>query len=227
MNYLAHGYRFLNDPLFVAGTAVPDWLSVADRKVRARRRLVQPVVEKTTSPHVKTIGRGILQHHADDDVFHRCELFQQLSSELATEFRGGMPDEFDHRPGFLGHIVVELMLDAALAEDDPGLLDQYYATLGEVDSSVIEDVVNGMATRQTQRLAWFIDRFREERFLYDYRDDATLLVRLNQVLRRVKLPVLPASGMETLAFARRLLRRHASDLLATVELQNSLQENDL
>ncbi len=36
MNYFAHGYRFIDDPYFMAGTALPDWLSVADRRVRIR-----------------------------------------------------------------------------------------------------------------------------------------------------------------------------------------------
>ncbi len=226
MNYLAHGYRFLDDPLFLAGTAVPDWLSVADRKVRARRRFVKPVVAETTSAEIRTVGLGILQHHSDDDVFHRCELFQQLSADLAIEFRKDMPDRFDHRPGFLGHIVVELMLDAVLAENDSTLLDTYYAAMNDIDGSFIEAVVNTMASRQTQRLSWWIDRFREERFLFDYLDDQALLVRLNQVLRRVTLPLLPASAVDVLAFARDLLRKRASELLRTVEQQASIQEND-
>ena len=37
MNYFAHALPFLDDdPYFVAGTGVPDWLSVADRDVRVR-----------------------------------------------------------------------------------------------------------------------------------------------------------------------------------------------
>ncbi len=36
MNYLSHGFRFVDDPYFVAGTALPDWMSVLDRRNRAR-----------------------------------------------------------------------------------------------------------------------------------------------------------------------------------------------
>ena len=36
MNYLAHGYRFTEDPLFLAGTAVPDWLRVAAPRLGQR-----------------------------------------------------------------------------------------------------------------------------------------------------------------------------------------------
>ena len=47
MNYFAHALPFLDQPYFMAGTAVPDWLTVVDRQrgfapetpvVRARRR---------------------------------------------------------------------------------------------------------------------------------------------------------------------------------------------
>ncbi|MEO2027283.1 MAG: hypothetical protein ABGZ23_15535, partial [Fuerstiella sp.] len=127
MNYLAHGYRFLDSPLFLVGTAVPDWLSVVNRRVRARSRLVQPVVDATDCNDVRDIGRGILQHHHDDDAFHRCAPFQQMEADLSAQFRRHMPDKYDHRPGFLGHIVVELMLDAALAARDETLLSRYYA----------------------------------------------------------------------------------------------------
>ena len=36
MNYFAHGRRFVEQPYVLAGTAVPDWLNVVDRKVRVR-----------------------------------------------------------------------------------------------------------------------------------------------------------------------------------------------
>ena len=213
MNYLAHGYRFLERPLFVAGTAVPDWLSVVNRRVRARRRLVQPVVESTRSGFVRQVGQGILQHHADDDAFHRSEAFQQMEGILCGRFRSLMPDPYDHRPGFLGHIVVELMLDAALARQHASLLDEYYCAMDHVDVQVVEDVVNQMVTQPTDRLAFFIRRFREERFLYDYMDDQRMLFRLNQVLKRVGLSQMTLEFTSILAEARSMLIDRAAELL--------------
>ena len=220
MNYLAHGYRFLDDPLFLAGTAVPDWLSVADRRVRARKRLVTPVVAASSDQSVQQIGNGILQHHSDDDAFHQCEAFLMLSSELSTKFRAIMPDPYDHRPGFLGHIVTELMLDAVLSERSPELTEQYYHALRQVDAGLIQDVVNQMASRSTDRLALFIGRFIDEQFLFDYLNDDKMLVRLNQVLRRVKLPQMNESALDVLASGRSLLRQHADSLLAAVAEQS-------
>ncbi|MCP4175586.1 MAG: hypothetical protein GY758_32975 [Fuerstiella sp.] len=216
MNYLAHGYRFLESPLFLAGTAVPDWLSVVNRRVRARSHLVRPAIEATDCHNVRDVGQGILQHHHDDDVFHRSQSFQQMEAELSVQFRRRMPDRFDHRPGFLGHIVVELMLDATLAVRDETLLDRYYSAMSLVDAAAVESAVNQMAAQSTDRLAWFIDRFREERFLDDYADDERMFVRINQVLKRVKLPAMDHCNIEVLAWARQLLLDRGQELVDVV-----------
>ena len=217
MNYLSHGYRFLHRPLYLAGTVVPDWLSVVNRKVRARSRLVKPFVETTTNEQFKEVGLGILQHHADDDAFHRCAPFLDMESLVGKQFRRFMPDKFDHRPGFLGHIVVELMLDATLAANNPALLDEFYAVMDQVSVQTVEDAVNQMATRTTDKLAWFIDRFREERFLYDYMTDEGMFMRLNQVLKRVQLAPMPSDAIAALHVARKLLAARYGELLDAVE----------
>ena len=87
MNYLAHGIRFLDRPLFLAGTAVPDWLSVVNRRVRVRSKRVQPIVAESSDPSIQEVGGGILQHHADDDAFHRSELFQRLEVSGGCRYR--------------------------------------------------------------------------------------------------------------------------------------------
>ena len=77
MNYLAHGIRFVDRPWFLVGTAVPDLLSVADRRVRMRERRVVPAVEAAVdSAEPRTqLAAGVLQHLADDDWFHRTPAF--------------------------------------------------------------------------------------------------------------------------------------------------------
>ena len=217
MNYLSHGYRFFDQPLFLAGTIVPDWLSVVNRRVRARKRLVLPVVHNTKDDRIRQVGLGILQHHHDDDTFHRCEHFMQLEAQLAAEFRQHMPDKFDHRPGFLGHIVVELMLDNTIAANHPTYLDRFYEAVGSVDAELVQTAVNQMSVRKTDKLAWFIGRFLQERFLYDYADDRGMFFRLNQVLTRVRLPHMPDSCLSVLSFARELLHVHGRQLLDVVE----------
>ena len=45
MNYFAHGRPFVDDPYFLAGTAVPDWLNVVDRRVRVRSKQARLFVD--------------------------------------------------------------------------------------------------------------------------------------------------------------------------------------
>ena len=60
-----------------------------------------------------------------------------------------------------------------------------------------------MANRPTERLAWMIARFCEERILWDYLEDGKLLGRVNQVMRRVTLSPLPDDFQELFPEARR------------------------
>jgi hypothetical protein len=216
MNYLAHGYRFLDSPLKLAGTAVPDWLSVVDRKVRIRRRRVTEHLE-TLQDDDLCMADGILQHLNDDDLFHRSTQFMMMESELSVRFRSIMSDRYDHRPPFLGHIVTELLLDSVISEEMPEVLSGYYSAMGEVCPMQVEQLVNRLATRTTDQLTGFIHQFRSVKFLYDYRDDARLMGRLNQVLRRVTLPLLDEQSLGVLRDARVLVRIHTEELLQAVE----------
>ncbi|MBW8884259.1 MAG: hypothetical protein JF612_05665, partial [Planctomycetia bacterium] len=55
--------------------------------------------------------------------------------------------------------------------------------------------------------------FTAERFLYDYLDDAKLLVRLNHIMRRVNLPQIPPSLISLLPSFRSRVRNRMNDLL--------------
>ena len=216
MNYLAHGYRFVDEPMYAAGTAVPDWLSVADRKTRIRSRTVHAVLQDL-NPEAKLLANGMLQHLADDDRFHRSPTFLMLESEIGQRFRRLMPDAYDHRPGFLGHILTELLLDAVLVERQPELLRRYYGALEHIEPADVQKIVNTVAARPAENLSVFISQFCRVKFLYDYLDDRLLLSRLNQVLRRVKLLMMDEQVLPVLCDARVLLRHHADELLRAVE----------
>ena len=224
MNYLAHGYRFVDDPMKLAGTAVPDWLSVVDRKVRVRTRRINEHLNDNASDLTadeRAMADGMLQHLKDDDTFHRSHLFMILESELSLRFRRIMPDRYDHRPPFLGHIVTELLLDSVIFEETPEILDAYYAALAEVQPAQIESVVNRIASRSTDQL---VQKFQQARILYDYIDDSRLLHRLNQVLRRVTLPLLDEQSLSVLRDSRVLLRLHGPELLQVVESPEPVQQ---
>jgi hypothetical protein len=213
MNYFAHGYRFVNDPYFMAGTAIPDWLSVVDRRVRVRAKATQPHVQHVDA-RVAAVARGILQHLADDDWFHQTPTFHQLNVTFAARLREYLLGDDGYRPGFLGHILVEILLDAHLIEREPGLLDHYYLSLEKVDASLVQETINLIASQPTEWIVPFVPRFIHARFLYDYLDDARLLFRLNQVMQRVKLAPLPESVLSLLPELRDQVKQAAVNLLS-------------
>jgi hypothetical protein len=212
MNYFAHAYLYLDDPYFVAGTAVPDWLSVADRRVRVRSKHLGPL-ENALDPRVAALGRGIRRHFRDDDRFHQTRAFAETSLALTVAVRDVLAGETGLRPFFLGHLLVELLLDASLIAQKPSRLDDYYRALAAVDRDLVQEGVNRVAPRPTVRLAYMIFEFCQARILSDYLEDAKLLVRLNQVMRRVTLAELPATFAAILPDARRLVDRERSGLL--------------
>jgi hypothetical protein len=214
MNYLAHAIRFLDRPEFVAGTAVPDWLSVADRKVRLRPKHVESWLNDT-DPQLAELAAGVMQHHDDDGWFHATRGFAEVTAILAHMFREAIGPGDGFRCGFLGHIVSEMLIDAVLIDDAPERLRDYYRVLNGVDPDYVEQSVNRMSAVPTQRLAMFVELFQREQILFDYQDSQRLWVRLNQVLRRVKLIPLPEAAIRVLDDGRQLIRDRFTDLLPT------------
>jgi hypothetical protein len=213
VNYFAHGRDFVDDPYFLAGTAVPDWLSVVDRKVRAKSRLAERYLDHPDA-RMASLAAGIVRHHQDDRWFHQTRAFAELSLQFTVAIRNILPADDGFRPSFLGHILVEILLDAVLVEQEPQQLDAYYAAMQTVDPQVVGDAVNRMATRPSSLLSAFIPRFCAARFLYDYLQDEKLLWRLNLVMRRVRLAELPHAFLEVLPPARQSVRQRQRELLA-------------
>jgi len=201
VNYFAHALPHLDRPYFLAGTALPDWLSVIDRKLRLRPRLLEPHRESENAD-VRELVAGIAQHLEDDGWFHVTRGFVETSAEIGLLFRTRLQGSDGFRCGFLGHIVTELLMDAALIERNPRLLETYYRQLDSVDPQTVAAAVETIAGRAAHRLTEFVTLFLRERILWDYQTDEDLLRRLNQVLRRVTLSPLPAEAAGWLSVAR-------------------------
>jgi hypothetical protein len=212
MNYFAHAYRFLDDPYFAAGTGVPDWLTVADRGVRVRRKHAEPLVGDL-DPVTASLARGVIQHVRDDARFHNTRAFTELSLELTAAVREALDEPSGLRPNFLGHLLVEVLLDASLIAEETARLEEYYRAIESVDGERVEAAVNRMAPRPTARLAPMISLFCRERILWDYAENGKLLFRLNQVMRRVGFARLPDHFRQVLPEARRRVDARKRELL--------------
>jgi hypothetical protein len=218
MNYFSHALPFLTDPYFVAGTAVPDWLSVADRSVRVRAKNVEPLANDSRC-ETSAVARGLLQHFRDDGQFHKTRAFAETTLELSAAIRRVLTDDSSFRPSFLAHVLVEVLLDWTLADDNPSGLDAYYRALETVNPGTVEEAVNRITARRTDRLAPMIFLFRRERILWDYGRDDKLVFRMNQVMRRVGFSPLPEGVQELLPAARQLVRRRQHELLEGIPVR--------
>jgi len=93
--------------------------------------------------------------------------------------------------------------------------------LEAVDGAWLQAVVNRVAPRPTGRLAAMFSGFRGQRILWDYLEDGKLLVRLNQVMRRLGLAELPGDFGTILPEARRLVESRKTELLHGIPAMGS------
>ncbi len=216
MNYFAHADPWLDDPecdpSWLAGLAVPDWLSVVARRTKCRTKHVEPVLDDA-DPRVAALARGVAQHHADDAWFHEQPAFVELSLAFSRAIVEHCHEQTDLRASFLGHILVELLLDAVLIQRAPERLDRYYDLMGSLDGEWVATRIEALSGRSVGRLAEFVGKFSEMRFLADYAEDRLLVFRLNQVMSRVGLRHLPASFPDLLPAFRKQVAGRSEELM--------------
>lgn len=216
MNCFSHAYPFLDrDPYFVVGTCVPDWLSMVARKTRAREKNAVLYMSDQQS-EVAELAAGIVQHHRDDHWFHDCREFVELNLQFSIELRELLGSDAGFRPHLAGHILIEVLLDGYLQEktdNGKAKLDQYYAMVQQVDPKIVEQVINRIAAKPTDKINWFLPKFINEAYLYDYVDDDRVHYRLNRVLKSVKLAELPDEFLDWLPHARKRVYDQAAVML--------------
>lgn len=212
MNFLSHAIPYLDQPLVAVCTAVPDWLSVVDRKIRARERQTSVALEEGDET-LRDVATGILNHIRDDRWFHQTRAFVESNLQLAVGLREHLPGDQGFRPMFVGHIIIEILLDALWIDESPEIGKAYYQLVREAPYEAIQDCVNRITGKPTDKLAPLIGRFVDAEFLYDYLDDASLLMRLNQVMKRVGLSEMPESVLPWVRDARDLVESRRVEFL--------------
>jgi hypothetical protein len=202
LNYLAHSLPFVDDddvlgPWRVAGTSLPDWLRVVDRQARLRPAVL--ALAPRDDPRFVAMIEGAQRHHDDDLRFHSDDAFDALSHELAAEIRGRFPDQ---RASALGHVLVEMLVDAALMQQRPGLLDRFYAQVDVVDDDVVGRFVRAATGRPVDHAELFLQRFKKSRFLAYYATDPGLRDCLQGVWTRTGIGALPDGFVDVVGAAR-------------------------
>jgi hypothetical protein len=132
---------------------------------------------------------------------------------LAVELRDRLPGDAGFRPMFVGHVLIEMLLDSFWIRENQALAIQYYAALASTRFQTIQHCVNTITNKPTEQMVEVLERFTDAQFLYDYQDPEKLLLRLNQVMKRVNLAVLPAEIADWLPAAEKLVESRRQRLL--------------
>lgn len=216
MNYLAHALHSLDDPWVLAGTALPDWARVLEDRTAGRRARVRPhtVPAPGANGAVRDrILRGVHAHFADDRTFHGSAAFRETTGEIAARIRRAEPGVI--RPSFYAHVLLEMLLDAALVREDPARAEAFQAALEALDVDRFARATATFAPVVAGDLARLVRRFRAVRILDGYAIDAEVTGRLDRVGRRVRQPALPAGFTSIVTAARPLVADRAAALLGT------------
>ena len=212
MNCFTHALPHLDDAYLAVGVCLPDWLSACDRKCRTREKHAIEFVGNSNSI-VSTVAKGVIRHHRDDHWFHQTPMFNKLILEYAMELRQMFGNERTMRPSLVGHIVVELFLDAYLNQMNPGKLEYFYQQVAKVDAEQIQNALNLFATKPTDKLVNEIERFIRIRYLFDYDTDEGIIYWINKIFKRIKLDPLGPEILEWMPQARQRVYDNAGALL--------------
>ena len=132
---------------------------------------------------------------------------------LSVESRERLGDHLGHRPGLLGHIIIELLLDAYLHETRSGKLPEFYQLVESADAGFVQSAVNRMGRRTTENLVRYFEIFLRERYVFDYSDDRRLIYRINRVFERVRLKPIGEELKDWLPKVRQRVYDQANALL--------------
>lgn len=223
MNFLCHAIPYLDDdPLLAVCTGVPDWLSVVDRKIRARRILAEQFVD-ASDQELRSVARGVIRHIEDDRWFHGTQAFVETNLTLAVELRDLLPGDTGFRPMFVGHVLIEMLLDAFWIRDNRTTAENYYATLRSLPFDTIQNCVNTITGKPTKKLVDVLERYVDAQFLFDYLEPEKLLLRLNQVMKRVKLTALPEELVDWIPDAEKLVESRRQRMLTPPDGTNPFE----
>lgn len=214
MNFLAHARAFTDRPYAAAGSGLPDWTRHLVRRARIRPAKLPHPVAHDESEHAEIL-RGVWAHVDDDTWFHQAPAFKDGMKEIATIIRDALAPE-RVRASFLSHILLEMLLDAALIDRHPALCDAYYTAMESVDARQLAKTARAITPGLDADDASFqrlLDRFLGARFLADYQDDVTLAHRLSQVARRVNLDALDARFVGVIPACRDVVNANLDGLL--------------
>jgi len=185
MNYLSHFFidHKENSPNYNFGLALPDLVNVSKRGWRPENHTF-PVPDK----NVNDIWEGYKQHIAVDAMFHNSALFVKHSKRLRKELEGQGFNQPGIRLFFVGHVLLEMLLDRHILKTRKDIADQFYEQLNLVREPDIESFFETAGTQIPERFLEFFGKFKNSRYLYSYTNSSGIFFAINRLLARTGQP---------------------------------------
>ncbi len=199
MNYLAHAFRFLDAPHKVAGACLPDWLRAVNRRARLHDAALTAVVAHDAIDAELLVGARA--HHGDDAIFHAHPTFDGLTHAAVTLTRA-LSRDARFRASTIGHVLIEMLLDAALLRRAPGCGERYYEALSRVDVERVRRFAQQHTGHALPTMGVLFERFCRARFVLRYQTDEGVREAMQGVLWQLGLPPLPAGFVDVVAALR-------------------------
>lgn len=190
MNFVAHFFldREIGNPYFAIGAATPDLLSIYHPDLRIKKAQIPDVDELDLNEHGLALLDGIERHFEADRIFHSSPLFAKetgaISHALSERFQEGeVPRKY-----FIAHVLLELVLDKVLIEIYPDLLDTYYRHFEAAAPFLeVEIATSEICQNPLPNYSHFLQKFLENRYLYQYQRWDHIAYVLGRILRRVSI----------------------------------------
>lgn len=190
MNLVAHFYldRDRVNSYFIVGAATPDLLSIYNSSLRIKSRHLKKMDDDQSGRITPTFLAGLQRHFFADGVFHTSPLFQQQTKRISNMLVSYFPELDIQRKFFVGHILLELMMDKVLIDQNPGILESYYGHFESLQPFKELRKASELALgNELPNYEAYMNKFIRRRYLYDYANFNHLAWILRRILRRVSI----------------------------------------
>lgn len=190
MNLLSHFYLDRNrvNSHFIVGAATPDLLSIYNSSVRAKAVHLKRMDQETAGRINPAFLEGLKRHFTADAIFHSSPLFHEHTHRISELLKERFPNTDVPRKFFIGHILLELILDKVLIDLHPGLLDSYYGHFQALQPfRVIRTSTELAVGAKLPNYETYLTKFLRKKFLYHYAGYDHIAFVLRRILRRVRI----------------------------------------
>lgn len=143
------------------------------------------IMENEATQEELSFYNGVMRHFEVDRIFHTSTFFHAEVKLLCQAFAEKIGKGVVKRDFFVAHILFELALDKVLIQQDPSLIDDFYAHL---ESRPLEELVRlteWVTHTPMPSYDGYLTKFMRRRYLSNYADWEHVLFILKRIMQGV------------------------------------------